>query len=86
MQITEQKRRRILERGPMYCFWRYGLLGFGLPIAVLASLAQEVLRRPSFSLSSFLPDLLFSVLIGAPVAGGLYSIDLWRRVSREDEA
>lgn len=86
MHLTDQKREEIASRGPWYCFWRYGFLEFGLPIAVGASFIQEVIRTPSsFEFSTWLIDLLLSVLIGGPVAGGLYAFDLWRRVTRQSD-
>lgn len=83
MGMSKKEIQQLIQRGPFYCFWRHGLMGFGVPVATLASVAKELMTDfPSFVLSRFLPDVGLALLIGAPVAGLLYSIDLWKRAEK----
>lgn len=54
-------------------FWRQGLLGFGLPVAISATVVMELLDL-HFSVHGFLRHLVFSLLIGAPLCAFLWTL------------
>ncbi len=54
-------------------FWRQGLLGFGLPVAISATVVVELLDL-HFSAQEFLRELVFSLLIGAPLCAFLWTL------------
>lgn len=71
----EAQLERIRARGFGYCYWRYGLLEFGLPVAIGVTVVGGLVY--GLSAAELLDKLLWHVLFGASFGALLWSVGLW---------
>jgi hypothetical protein len=82
--MRRERADAIRAKGFGYCFWRYGLLGFALPIAVLWPLLKQVLQFgfSGFSAVEYLRDFLIHLLV-VPFESIAFAALTWVHVLNE---
>ncbi|MCR2807985.1 hypothetical protein [Paenibacillus soyae] len=85
--MNSQNWERIRSKGKLRYVLKYGMLYFGLPLGIMASLVQRLIRN-SFSFDSFLTMELIGDLIGRGLfymvfAGGIYGTFSWNSYEKK---